>query len=215
MQTHFSSAFMFFALLLVFSSCEKKRQNIFSGTVTETITDTPLEGVNIEIEMKSVGNNGFVSGFETIGTATTDAEGKFSFFCEPAQALEFRLTYIKDGYHITTRKITPDDVVGTYTESVDLPREAYLSYHFINLPPNPDSDVFRYRVTGMADGCDVCCSNEYHSFYGQNDTVILCPVIAYDTLIVEFYTFLNGVSHQYTDQIIGVPSDTVEKTIRY
>lgn len=206
------------ALLVVsisFYSCNNKKENVFYGNIIDVISGLPVADVDILIEMREVSSYGAVAAYETIGNTVSDSEGNFRFSCDAARAVNFRLSFSKQGYFTKTLIITPVDVIGEYQASTAMGMVSHLMFTIQNVAPFSNDDVLRYRLSGLANGCDDCCDDALHSFYGAADTLTICPIVAYNNITIEYFTFINGVSSQFTQQITGEPGDTVKIVMRY
>lgn len=203
-----------FSVLLCLTACKPEKKNVFHGTVRELITGQTLEAVVVSIEINKL-SSGIFSSYQWLGSTTTSADGSFSFESEAAQAISYRVSFTKNGYHPTSFEITPSDITEEYLIDKAIPREAYLQFYIKNVSPAYEQDILRYRITGISPECQTCCNSDLHSFYGETDTTTFCLLVGYDTIVVEYMTFTNGISSQFSEEIVVPAGDTIKKVMRY
>ena len=209
-----SLLFFVFPVLICMGACKPEKKNIFHGTVSELITGVSLEDVQVTIEINQV-SSGMLSSYQVLGTTSTGSDGSFSFESDAAQALAYRFTFSKDGYHTYSFEITPNDITGDYQIDKAIAREAFLQFMIYNVSPAYDEDILRYRIQGISPGCETCCDNQLHSFYGATDTITFCLLAGYDTITIEYMTYINGSANQFSEEVIVPAGDTVKKVMRY
>ncbi|NLA24790.1 MAG: hypothetical protein GX879_07480 [Bacteroidales bacterium] len=205
--------FLFLSLILL-SSCKPDKVNIFHGNISELISNKTLSNVQVDIEVNKL-SSGIISSYKLAGTSFTDDEGYFKIELEAAQALSYRITLSKTGYHSTSFEIIPNDIAAEYVVNKGIPREAWLKFKIKNIPPALNEDVFRYRILDINPECTDCCSNRLHSFNGIVDTTTICPLVAYDTIKIEYFLYSNGNSNQFIEELIVSAGDTIVKEMRY
>lgn len=208
---------VFAALIIILgNSCKKENKNIFTGTISEMISGTPAENVEIIIEVNELKSAGFSTGFEEIGRVYTEDNGSFKFETGAYQALEYRFTLVKNNYYTRSFILEPTDLVSEYIINEEIGLKSYLKICIKNSTPINENDQMKYRVKNIHNKCESCCQTSYKYFYGIDiDTIISCPVTGLNTIQLEHVITKDTESEHFMQAVFCEPNDTMTVNIFY
>lgn len=203
-------------LMISFQSCRDKKENTFSGLITEMISGNVLSNVEIIIEVNELNSGAISTGYQEIAHVYTNEDGAFSCNTSAYQAINYKITFKKNTYHTRSIIITPQDIVGDYTINEEIGIKSYLKIHVKNTSPNNSNDECKYRLLGIHNNCNNCCNEDFHYFFGTDiDTTLYCPVTGLNTVDLQYLVIKDGSSQQYMQGLYCLPNDTVNINIFY
>ena len=145
-------------LLLALSGCDKKSDVfMFDCVVYDQKVDAPVSGASIIMKVQNA-TGGFNPTFVTVGSAITDANGRFYIEVEKGVYFSYRLE-ITDSKHFNgTFDINPDDVPFStaYSSTFPLEPRAWVSTRLVN---QNSSQTATFRIDAETGNCTDCCQS--------------------------------------------------------
>jgi hypothetical protein len=212
-------------LLLVsvfFIHCKKNREPepvTFSGTVTDNVQGIPVANATVKIGLQqSASNSVFNSGFVTVETTTTDANGFYSVTFTPENPITYKITVEKDIYFGKEIEVSAD-VASAGTNTVNnfgIDPYGWFKIFIKNTSPDDLSDNILYQTTSENSGCSSCCNNLPVSLTGMSiDTFFICKRAAYPSIAFSWFVTKNGSTVPHTGSTTAVIGDTVVYNLNY
>jgi hypothetical protein len=207
--------FWILPLLLLASACTKKTDVfVFDCTVYDDKLAAPVANATVVMKVQRI-DNGFNPNFETIGTATTDAQGRFVIEVDKEVFYSIKLD-VSHPEHFSTRfDIDPDDVPFStaYQEKLVLEPKCWLATHLVN--QNQALSVTIANNGETAD-CVDCCPESSTIAFPPSDTTVYCMLYAgQQVLITGNYTDSNGAPHPIVQTVTTDPLDTTVVTVLF
>ena len=210
-------ALFFLAILsLTFSSCDKKTDVfMFDCVVYDEKVDAPVSGASVVMKVQNAAG-GFNPVYVTVGTATTDANGRFYIEVDKNVYYSFRVEVSHSKHFNGEFNINPDDVPFStaYSTTFVVEPKAWVSTHLIN---QNSSQTAIFKVEAETNGCPDCCASTNTIVQGSSvDTVFTCQVFGEQQIMVNgTYTDQNGGTFQITETAYANAFDTTLVTIIY
>ena len=204
------------AISAAFAGCDKKTDVfMFDCTVYDERTDAPVAGANVIMSAQRA-DGGFNPNFETVGTATTDASGRFYIEVDKEVFYAYRVDISAADHFTETFSIDPDDVPFSraYEETFVVEPKAWIATHLIN---QNASQTATFAVVADNGNCLECCSSGNTIVQGSNvDSVFVCPVYGEQQVnIAGNYVDENGGVHQIAETAYVTAFDTTTVTVTY
>ena len=204
-------------LLCTFGGCTPSTDVfVFDCVIQNALNNAPLEGVAIVLQGQRVTGGSFNPNFQTLGTATTDANGQFVLEVDKDLFNAYRLNISLPQYFNTSVAISPDDVPlsTAYTNTFSLEPEAWVSTRIRNTSESQHLDV---TINGSSDNSEESC-NALHVIHEGTvfDTTLVCRMYG-NRLVTTTGNYGNSdgqtiiISNQYT----SVAFDTLHINLTY
>lgn len=207
---------MVIAVLLAVAGCKKKTDVfMFDCTVYDERVDVPVAGASVIMSAQRV-DGGFNPNFETVGTATTDASGRFYIEVDKEVFYAYRVD-ISHATHFTEAfSIDPDNVPFStaYSETFVVAPKAWVATHLVN---QNMSQTATFAVVADNGNCTECCTGGSTIVQGSSvDSVFVCPVYGEQQIsIAGNYVDENGGVHQIAETAYVQAFDTTTVTVTY
>ncbi|MCF8465635.1 MAG: pollen Ole e 1 allergen/extensin family protein [Flavobacteriales bacterium] len=202
--------------LLAFAGCEKKSDVfMFDCVVFDEKVDAPVAGASVVMKVQNAAG-GFNPVYVTVGTGTTDANGRFYIEVEKNVYYSFRVEVSHSKHFDESFDINPDDVPFStaYSTTFELEPKAWISTHLIN---QNSSQTATFKVVAASNGCADCCQSTNTIVQGSVvDSVFTCQVYGEQQIAVNGnYADVNGATHQIAESAFATAFDTTVVTIIY
>jgi len=209
--------FLFISLFL--QSCKKKNEKLtISGYVYETNESTAVKDVRVTLLAKKITSGTWNSNYETINSAITGNDGKFSFTFDIVKVSGYRLTFDKTNYFYLTQNLSGDVVSKgeEYNRNYQINPVAYLRLHIKNVSPYNSDDYMSYYLVGGTSNGNECCSDSTSKFYGKSiDITRICKAYANQNITINWnYTKHNNFQLKTTN-VTCTPLDTTSVDLFY
>jgi len=210
----FISTLLFASFVPISCNKDSNIEYEFEGTITGSLSDAPISGVSVRISQKTI--NGGVSSneFNLIGSASTDASGKFNIIFDREMVTEFQLSFRKDNYFnlniIESSSNVSTAEVNIYNELLE--PKSWITFDIENTFPNA-GDHFKLFTQTFREGCQECAENKNMDFYGPLDTTFTYATTAGEYVKFTYINVTEGTST--TDSIYTVPFETIIYPIIY
>ena len=161
---------------LTVSGCTKKTDVfVFDCVVFDQKVNAAVNGANVTMSVQRA-SGGFNPNYEAIGTAVTDANGRFYIEIDKEVYYSFRVEVNHSQHFSGTFDINPDNVPFStaYSTTFDLEPRAWLKTHVLN---QSGSQTVIFSVDAETDECTDCCTDDNHIIQGfPVDSVLKCQV---------------------------------------
>lgn len=209
--------FLFLIPIVFVTSCSEPTEVFtFDCTVVDAVSQQPLPDVAVTLEGKRVSGGTFNSNFETLGTAVSDAQGRFVIEVDKDVFSTFRIRLSRGGLFGTSASINPDDVPisGAYSNTFSMQPVANVTLRVRNLSGAWDID---FSLSGSDDGCTECCSNLDLAHQGQTlDTTLACRMYGESTLtLVGNVLDSDSLNQLLYEQYVTISGDTLHISLDY
>jgi len=205
-----------------FIQCKKNREPepvTFSGTITDNVLGTPVANATIKIGLQqSATNSVFNTGYVTVETVTTDANGYYSVTFEPENPIAYKISVEKDIYFSREVEVSADIAsAGTNTiNNFGIDPYGWFKINIKNITPNDAADNIIYQNTSENSGCSSCCNNLPISLNGMTiDTFFICKRTAHPNITFSWFVTKDGVMVPHTGSTTAIIGDTVEYNLNY
>ncbi len=167
---------VFLFALVAISGCKKKTDAfVFDCVVYDDKVDAPVGGAIVTMSVqRAVG--GFNPNYETVGYATTDANGRFVIEVEKEVYYSFRLDINHPQHFDQIFDVNPDDVPFStaYSSTFSLEPKAWLKTHVVN---QNGSQTVIFSIDAESEECTNCCTDNNTILQGfPVDSVFKCEV---------------------------------------
>jgi hypothetical protein len=202
-------------LVAVVSSCKKEPiQYVFEGTVTESVSNSALGGVDVTVSQRVYDGNVASSFFNTAGSSTTASAGTYHINFDREKVVEFKIELTKDGYFEQEEIIVSGDIVPEDPNIYDYTMEpkSWIRFNLMNFG-GLTTDDFTMIHFNFREACDGCTTNGYFHYYGQVDSTFTFTTTGG---VYTRYSYLNPGATMYNhDSVYTTPFDTVDVNINY
>ena len=155
-----------FILFSVFR-CKKNKDTIhIRGSVYDPNLKVNVSGARVILQSSAVQAGIYNSSYQDIGTANSDASGRFSFDIAVVRVLGYKIIINKNNYFYSETDINATAWSGgnTYYPVYDIYPQAYVKMHIQNVKPYDTQDIIYYSVTSInnqqvSNNCSGCCSD--------------------------------------------------------
>lgn len=205
-----------FGIATVLIGCDKKTDVfMFDCVVYDDRVDIPIANANVNLLVQRA-SGGFNPNFESIGTATTDASGRFYIEVDKEVFYAYRIDVSHPDHFDESFSINPDDVPFStaYEETFVIDPKAWVATHLIN---QNASQTATFAVVADNGNCGQCCSGGNTIVQGSNvDSVFVCPVYGEQQVnIAGNYVDENGGVFQIAETAYATAFDTTTVTVVY
>lgn len=203
-------------LLLLFSSCKDKPDVfMFDCVVYNQKINAPVSGASIIMKVQNAAG-GFNPTYVTVGSATTDAHGRFYIEVDKGVYYTFRVEVTHSKHFNGTFNINPDDVPFStaYASTFNLEPRAWISTHLIN---QNNSQTATFKITAETGDCVNCCQASSTIVQGNAvDSIFTCQVYGEQQIaITGNYVDEGGGIHQILETAFISAFDTTVVTVVY
>ncbi|MCB0756381.1 MAG: hypothetical protein H6601_08520 [Flavobacteriales bacterium] len=203
-------------VLTTMVGCKKKSDVfMFDCTVYDERVDAAVSGASVTMLVQRA-DGGFNPNFEIVGSATTDASGRFYIEVEKGVFYAYRVDVSHPTHFNESFSINPDDVPFStaYSETFVIDPKAWIATHLIN---QNMSQTATFAVVANNGNCTECCSGGNTIVQGANvDSVFICPVYGEQQISVAGnYVDENGGVHQIAETAYVQAFDTTTVTVIY
>lgn len=206
---------MILLVMLTLTACKRSNQTVVYGELTEHYTGIPLDGTEVELAYTELGNGTYSSGYTSLGTVTTDAEGQYRFEFDNVSAIDYRVRAIKDGYFLRELKVGRDDWRPNQENefNITLYETSSITFRFYNQFSSGNTLIFNLKPHSA--GCSSCCSPEKISIGGINDTTFACNVYGNQSIGYEYLVVNSQGIVEEGEGVIEVDSKAVRFEQKY
>jgi hypothetical protein len=203
-------------LTLALAGCDKKTDVfMFDCVVFDLKVNGPVAGASVVMKVQRAAG-GFNPNYETVGSAVTDANGRFYIEVDKDVYYSFRVEVSHPQHFSGAFNVNPDDVPFStaYSSTFDLQPKAWLSTHLIN---QNLSQTAIFAIDAETETCTACCTSASNIIQGfPIDSVFTCQVYGEQQALVSgTYVDLNGAVHQISESVFVAAFDTTTVTIIY
>lgn len=188
-----------FFFLSLLSACNKNRDDItISGRVYDSAMGQYLSGATVKLSANGIQSGIYTPDFVELETATTDADGRFSFVRKKDRSDSFRITAIKNQYFSEVHEFSSSVFATseTYTKDLQLNPEGFIELRVFNAYPSDEDDKIIFYFSNSGLNCIDCCTNTPHTGTGPAfDTTFTCRFLGNKKIV-----FMRSVTKdQHTD----------------
>ncbi len=211
--------FLIITLLVITSfvpvSCNKGPiQYTFEGIITESVSKSALDGVEIRLYQKLVNNGVASNSFELATSTTSDGGGNYLMAIDREKVTSFRIEFEKTNYFPLEIEVSSADITTEDPNefSQELEAISWVTFQLKNNFPS-DDDHFKLITQTFREDCEGCAVNAVLDFYGPLDTSF-----TYATTAGEYVKFIyvNVTAASSTfDSIYTTPFETIVYPIVY
>lgn len=203
-------------VIVAFTSCDKKTDVfMFDCVVFDEKVNAPVSGASVVMKVQNAAG-GFNPVYVTVGTAITDANGRFYIEVDKNVYYSFRVEVTDSKHFSGTFDINPNDVPFStaYSSTFLLEPKAWVSTHLIN---QNSSQTATFKVVAETNGCADCCQSTNTIVQGSAvDSIFTCQVFGEQQIQVNGnYADQNGGTHQIAETAFATAFDTTVVTIIY
>jgi hypothetical protein len=203
-------------LLFVVAGCTKKTDVfVFDCVVFDQKNNTAVSQANIVMKVQYAAG-GFNPNYETVGTTTTDANGRFYLEIEKDVYYSFRVEVNDPHYFSSSFNINPDQVPFStaYSTTFNVEPKAWVRTHLLN---QNMSQAATFSVDAETDECAECCASGNTIIQGfPVDSIFVCQVYGEQQVnITGNYLDENGAVHQIAQTAFAASFDTTTVTVVY
>lgn len=212
----FSVILVAWCVLWAVSCSEPSSTFEFEGVVVAGQGGMPLSGVMVQLSGQRLTGSSLNPNFQPLGSAVTDAQGRFQLSVDKAVFQAFRLSCSHPSHFTGTFSINPDDVPfdSPYADTYPLQPLAWVRTRILNVNASQRIDV---TVHAPSSGCADCCQQLRIIREGEvYDTTFTCR--AYGGVAVTHsgnYRNSDGATVIIGQQLTTVAYDTVTVQIGY
>ena len=204
---------------LSFFSCKKNSDNMIdlSGTISDKINSFPIEGVNVLLEIKPFGGSSFSNSFDEITTTETNTNGEYLFSFQNSNAVEYRLTFTKQGCFSEQIVINPDQLSISDNNVIDatLYSSSYLVLNITNNTPFNNDDQITLNTTLIGANVGSCFNNIVTMVGSSVDTTIECEVYGNQMIEIDYFVTKDNFTNAFSDNVFCSSGDTLFKYKNY
>lgn len=202
-------------ILMLVSGCEKPENFMFDCRVYNQRNQLAVANANVVMKAQRV-DGGFNPTFETIGSATTDANGGFYIEVDKEVFYSIAVEVTHPNHFSGTFSIDPDDVPfsSAYEQTFVVEPRAWVATRLVN---QNFSNSVTFSVESDNPGCTECCDDNNTILQGFGiDTVFVCPVYGeQEVTIAGNYADGNGGTIQINESAFLQAFDTTTITVIY
>ena len=210
---------LFFSVIFLFFSCRKNADTRIdvSGSISDRINNSLIDNVDVLLEVKDVGGTTFSNSFSTLETTKTNGNGSYEFSFQNRNALEYRLTFSKEGYFTDHKLINPDllQVDQVNTIDFDIYSSCYLLLNLNNTFPFNGSDEIILNADLISSSVGSCFTNIVNMVGANADTIIECQVYGNQMVKFDYFVTKDNFTNSYSDSVFCSAGDTLTKYIFY
>ncbi len=203
-------------MLVALAGCDKKTDVfMFDCVVFDDRVNAAVADAAVVMKVQRA-DGGFNPNFETVGSATTDANGRFYIEVDKEVFYSFRVDVTHSNHFAESFSINPDDVPFStaYSTTFSVDPKAWIAIHLIN---QNMSQSAMFSIDSDNDNCSECCTNSNTIVQGSMvDSVFVCPVYGEQQVGVNGnYTDENGGTFQIAETAYVQAFDTTTVTVIY
>jgi len=204
--------------LLLAVSCRKEGSASYSisGKVTDADDNTPLSGVQVEVEKQVVQNGVFGNTYQRALITETNSNGHYEGNWPRENFAALRILAELDNYIPANISLNVDEFEGgeTVFQNIELHKEAFASLRFLHSGGNA-TDRLSFTFLNANFNCS-CCSNGWKTWQSAEiDTTFTCRVYGNRWLKYQVQTQFGFTDSTFVDSIYCVAFDTTSRAIQY
>lgn len=161
-------------LMVPFDGCRKIPVFVVQGNVSEFYTGSSVEGVNIRLSYSPVSYGSVSTGFESITSTVTDANGDYMLEFEEPSTASYRLVTKRDGYVDEVRTVAATEWSSDQDNTEDFNVYLDVELELIFTKASFDGSAL-FQLGRHSVGCSSCCLDQ-QSYFVNADTTITCRV---------------------------------------
>jgi len=198
------------------SGC-KKRTDVFmfDCVIHDQRIDAAVADADVTMLVQRAAG-GFNPNYQTVGSTTTDANGRFYVEVDKDVFYSYRLEVTHGQYFNGTFDIDPDDVpISTaYAATFNLEPKAWVSVHLLN---QFISQTVSFSINADSDNCSDCCDWATAFISGWPvDSTITCQLYGGQNVeVTGNYVDINGGVHLVSEQVFALAFDTTVVEVVY
>ena len=205
--------------LVMLSSCNKNNDNMIelTGVVSDEINSFPVDGVSVLLEINPFGGNSFSNSFEEIETTNTNLNGEYLFSFQNSNAVEYRLTFTKQGCFTEQLLINPDQLSLSENNNIDasIYSASYLVLNISNNLPYNNEDEIIFSTTLISSNVGSCFDGIVTMLGSSVDTIIECEIYGNQMVEFDYFVTKDNFTNSFSDNVFCVAGDTLYKYINY
>ena len=205
--------------LVMLSSCNKNNDNMIelTGVVSDEINSSPVDGLSVLLEINPFGGNSFSNSFEEIETTNTNLNGEYLFSFQNSNAVEYRLTFTKQGCFTEQLLINPDQL--SLSENNNIDASIYSASYLVlnisnNLPYNNDDEIV-FSTTLISSNVGSCFDGIVTMLGSSADTIIECEIYGNQMVEFDYFVTKDNFTNSFSDNVFCIAGDTLYKYINY
>lgn len=207
---------LFIGMLLTVAGCTKKSDYfMFDCVVFDQKVNAPVSGASVVMKVQYAAG-GFNPNYETVGSAVTDANGRFYLEVPKAVYYSFRVEVSHPKHFSGAFNINPDNVPFStaYASTFNLEPKAWISTHVVN---QNLSQTVTFAIDAETEACTQCCTSSSHILQGfAVDSTFVCQVYGeQDVNWTGTYVDADGGVHQIAQTAFASAFDTTFVNIIY
>lgn len=201
------------------TSCNKDKNLIkISGYVFDPNNNTYVQGANITVSSIKVSSGFYNSNYTDISSATTEANGSFSFEFDQEKSAGYRFYIFKENYFDHTIDVPDADIQpeNIYAPAFELYTVSYLKLHVKNSSPYDENDFIAYSYNIDNINCVDCCTNTVFKGYGTSyDSTYKCKTHGSRNVQINWHVTKWTSDVAYSDTVFCTAFDTTFYEILY
>ncbi len=188
---------------------------MFDCVVFDEKVNAPVAGASVVMKVQYAAG-GFNPNYETVGSAVTDANGRFYIEVDKEVYYSFRVEVSHPQHFSGAFNVNPDDVPFStaYSSTFNLEPKAWISTHVVN---QNLSQTVTFAIDAETESCTQCCTGSSHILQGFSvDSTFVCLVYGEQDIQVNgTYVDENGGVHQIAQTAFAEAFDTTTVIINY
>lgn len=188
---------------------------MFDCVVFDQKVDEPVANATVVMKVQNA-SGGFNPSYVTVGSTTTDENGRFYLEVDKAVYYSFRVEITNTKHFSETFDINPDNVPFStaYSSTFVLEPKAWVSTHLVN---QHNSQTATFKVVAQTANCSSCCQPASTMVQGNAvDTTFVCAVFGEQSVdITGSYVDEAGGIHQIAETTYAAAFDTTFVVINY
>ena len=208
-----------FLCLMMFFSCKKNTENMIdlTGVVSDEINSFPINGVSVLLEIKPFGGTSFSNSFDELETTITNTNGEYYFSFQNSNAVEYRLTFSKQGCFTEQLIINPDQLSLSENNNIDVSifSSSYLILNVSNNLPFNNNDELILSTTLISSNIGTCFNSIVTMLGSSVDTTIACEIYGNQMVEFDYFVTKDNFTSSFSDNVFCGAGDTLYKYINY
>jgi hypothetical protein len=200
-------------------SCKKETPNlIIYGTVTDSVTGTPVSGYTITLLSQDLQGGTFNTSMQTVTSAVTDANGNYRLVFAKRTSAEYVLNGSYSLYQPYSLSINPDEFneFPERKQDISVPGKSWVRVTLVNTTPYNSADEITFQYTGGYDNCFVCCNGTPLNYTGTSvNESAKCMVYSGKNITWQAYYTKNGNTFSQSGNVVATLGDTAQILVNY
>lgn len=205
--------------LMVAIGCRPEPDNNLAlhVTVLHADTDNPASNIDLELERRVLENGVLNGNYQSVGSATSDADGTAHFFFNRVNALDYQLNLISTDWFPRSDFIQPDAFLASseVKHTTEAMPRGTVRIRLVNAFPLDANDKVQFRTLNPPSEY-LTCSNAWETHLGAEvDVERTCDVEADRYLPYRYHVTRNGELTEHLDSLWVSRGELTELLIAY